>query len=123
MACCSLCSVCTRINSLGQAGSLGAGAAQAPCSWYLSPSPLEPPKKLPSHLPDPLRPPLLCSPHARLDKLTSCMISFFLLPPLPVLNSSKPRSEAKHKLDEQSLSQSYNPALCLTKQRREFCSL
>lgn len=28
---------------------------------------------------------------------------FFPLPPLPVLNSSKPRSEAKHKLDEQSL--------------------
>lgn len=68
-------------------------------------SPLSPgaPQKLPRHLPDPLRPPLPCSPHAWLDKLTSCMISFFPLPPLPVLNSSKPRSEAQHKLDEQSL--------------------
>lgn len=97
--------LCTGINSLGQAGSWesGCGCCACPCSWCLSPSPLEPPKKLPSHLPDPLRPPLLCSPHAWLDKPTSCMISFFPLPPLPVLNSSKPRSEAKHKLDEQSL--------------------
>lgn len=88
---------------LGWELGLGAAAAHAPSSWCLSPSALEPPKKLPSHLPDPLRPPVLCSPHAWLDKLTSCTISFFPLPPLPALNSSKPRSEAKHKLDEQSL--------------------
>lgn len=52
------------------------------------------------------------------------MIFFFLTPPpLSVLNSSKHRSEAKRKLDEQSLSPSYNPALSLTKQGREYCSL
>lgn len=106
---------------LGWELGLGAAAAHAPSSWCLSPSALEPPKKLPSHLPDPLRPPVLCSPHAWLDKLTSCTVSFFPLPPLPLILANPAQRLSISWMN--NLSPSYNPALRLTKQRREFCSL